>query len=74
MDRIHPLVSIYFQHIKIIAENAYERYLYLSQPNRIGVRPEESTAEGVYRFIERKLRVTTFTLIPDQIAKATSWA
>ena len=70
MDGIHPLVSIYFQHIKIIAENAYERYLYLSQPNRIGVRPEESSEECVYRFIERALRVVTFTTVPDQIAKA----
>ena len=70
MDGIHPLVSIYCQYIKTIAENAYERYLYLSQTNRIGVRPEERTVEGVYQLIERKLRVVIFTVIPYQIAKA----
>ena len=74
MDGIHPLVSMYFQHIKVTTEAAYERYLYLSQPNRIGVRPKEGSEEGVYRFVERRFRVVIFKAIPDKVARASQHA
>ena len=54
--------------MKKSAEEAYERYLLMSQLDRIAYRPSMTPAEVRWDRIENKLRVLIFANVPESIA------
>ena len=74
LEGIHLIISSYFTRIRETAELTYLRYLQLSPLERVVARPRSVHVEGVYAFVERRLRVVLNNTIPEQVARTSRQA
>ena len=74
LEGINLIISSYFTRIRETAEMTYLRYLQLSPLERVVARPRSMHVEGVYAFVERRLRVVLNSTIPEQVARTSRQA